>query len=165
MFPTRYKNKTRVKNCSCIGTREHTLFAVETKSNGEIVLSPKGKKDLYAEIQSHRDSVDIHILMKRFEAGDMSALNQSPGFYIDCSNMPRNLADVLKIINNARAEFDSLPLKIREEYGYDVNKFIADIGSNHWNSLFSAPTQSAIQNDEVNSKSEVKSENVEQKSV
>ena len=98
-------------------------------------LEVDGESDIYAEIQSHADSVDIYTIISRFEQGDQGVLTKRNGQYIDLTELPTTFAEMHQKIIDATNEFDALPLEIRSEYSFDVSQFISDIGSDHWFSL------------------------------
>lgn len=93
------------------------------KKNGEMCLIDNGKINLYNEIQSHADSVDIHVVLQRFANGDTSMLRQ--GVFGDFTNMPTTFAGVLQTIEDAKTTFAGLPVEIRKNFDFDFNKFIA----------------------------------------
>lgn len=103
--------------------------------DGRYELIEVGKSNLYNEIQSHKDSCDIYKILERFQAGDVSALSQVVGQYLDITDAPKNLAEAYTFIGNAEKFFSKLPLKLREEYDFDPSKFVSDLGSAHCNSL------------------------------
>ncbi len=106
--------------------------------NGRYDLVETGESNLYEQIQSHKDSVDIYKILERFQNGDVNALNKVAGNYIDITDAPATLADAYTFIGNASRFFEKLPLKIREEYDFDASKFVGDLGSSHCNELLSS---------------------------
>ena len=98
-------------------------------------LEVDGEVNLYDEIQSHADSVDIYTILSRFEQGDESVLSKRNGQYVDLTELPTTFAEMHQKIIDATNEFNALPLEIRSEYEFNVSKFIADIGSEHWFNL------------------------------
>ena len=107
-------------------------------------LEVDGEVNLYDEIQSHADSVDIYTILSRFEQGDESVLSKRNGQYVDLTQLPTTFAEMHQKIIDASNEFDALPLEIRSEYEFDVSKFIADIGSDHWFNLLSPTKQDPV---------------------
>lgn len=96
---------------------------------GCIDLVPKGKYSLYDEIQSHADSCDIHVILKRFAAGDTSVLQQRAGAFADVSNLPTNFAEILNTVCAAEDIFGSLPSEVRNNFGNSVAQFLASMDS------------------------------------
>lgn len=105
--------------------------------DGHYELVTVGQSDLYAEIQSHKDSVDINKLLERYRNGDTGALQHVVGQYMDIVDAPKTLAEAYEYIHNAKAFFYNLPLDIRKEYDHDASAFIRDLGSDHSRELFS----------------------------
>lgn len=132
-FPTKWSSRERI--FSNPGQRVIDVFSSKMLDDGSIEVTVTGKKDLYDEIQSHRLSVDMKTLLMRYESGDVTALEKMTGQYMDISEMPNNLIHVLKTVDNAKNQFEQLPIEAREAYDFDVNKFVADIGSEKWMSL------------------------------
>ena len=120
-------------------------------------LEVDGEINIYDEIQSHADSVDIYTILSRFEQGDESVLSKRNGQYVDLTELPMTFAEMHQKIIDSENEFNSLPLAIRSEYEFDVSKFIADIGSDHWFNLLSPTKEDSAKQDPA---SEVKKSEV-----
>ena len=78
--------------------------------------------------------------------------------YINNTNITRintTFAEMHQKIIDASNEFNALPLEIRSEYEFDVSKFIADIGSEHWFNLMNPVKKDTVS--ETVEKSEVTS--------
>ena len=103
--------------------------------NGSLELEVVGKSDLYEYIQSFKDSTDINVLLARYKAGDVTALDQVKGQYIDISQAPTSLAEMYSFVKNASEYFNGLPLDVRKAYDFNPASFIADIGSDEWTKL------------------------------
>ena len=99
--------------------------------------------------------MDIYTILSRFEQGDESVLSKRNGQYVDLTELPTTFAEMHQKIIDAENEFNALPLEIRSEYEFDVSKFIADIGSEHWFNLLSPNKQDPVS--ETVEKSEVTS--------
>lgn len=74
MFETWHREQQHF--CSQAGSGEKILYSPEFDRFGVMTLKESGKEDLYAFIQSHKDSVDLHKIMDRFNAGDTAALQR-----------------------------------------------------------------------------------------
>jgi hypothetical protein len=130
MFKTKYDGRDR--HYSNHGSRFAPVYSLKSKTAGNVELEVVGEKDIYAEIQSHADSVDIKTIMKRYELGDESVLYKKHGQFIDVSDMPTNFADIMKTVITAENNFNSLPLEVRKQYNFSAAEYIADIGSERW---------------------------------
>lgn len=107
-----------------VGSGERLLYTSELQDNGEITLIPSGVEDLYASIQSHKDSCDIHVLLARYQNGDVEALSQRQGVYGDFTEMPKNYMELLNTVIAGRSYFDSLPVETREKFDHSFEKFM-----------------------------------------
>ena len=99
---------------------------------GKKVLAVVGTHDLQEEIQSYADSCDINVIVKRFLAGDESALNQREGFYADMTKMPKTYAEWFEKYQAAENYFNMLPVDIRNKFNHSVTEFWSDFGTDHW---------------------------------
>lgn len=108
------------------------VYGSRIDKHGNIIVEPKEKENLYEYIQSFAESTDINLLVKKFEAGDITALNKREGQFLDLTQMPTNYFEMVNKINDSKYEFDRLPIEIKEKFDNNVNKFIASIGQDDW---------------------------------
>ena len=90
-----------------------------------------GEKDIYAEIQAEREDSKIENLINRVIAGDVSALRPD-GQYIDCTKMPKTMAEAQSMIQEMNNVWWSLPIEIRAKYNHSVEEFVAASGGKEW---------------------------------
>lgn len=109
------------------GTPYEVNYSVKLEKDGTINLTEDGKIDLYAQIQSHKDSCSIELALKRFALGDESALQRTQGAFGDFTVFPNTFAEVLQVMIDSRAYFDSLPVEARRNFDFDFNKFISSL--------------------------------------
>lgn len=130
-FKTQYdKYESRVAvPVSNPGDRIHTLYGPKFDSAGHMYLVETGEEDLYDYIQSHAESVDIHVILKRFAQGDVSVLSRVQGTYGDFTQMPKTFAEALNTLVAAEAYFNSLPVDVRARFDHNFNQFIASMDS------------------------------------
>lgn len=107
-----------------VGSGERVLYTSELASDGEIVLTPTGKEDLYASIQSHKDSCDIYVLLSRYQNGDAEALSRVQGHYGDFTDVPKTYAELLNSVIAGKAYFESLPVETRANFDHSFEKFM-----------------------------------------
>lgn len=98
-------------------------------------LKVVGKHNLYQEIQSHKDSVDIHVIIERYKNGDIAALDRMHGQFIDVTDFPSNYAEMLQSIIDARSFFDSLDYEKKSKFG-SFDDFLSNFGSDDWFNVF-----------------------------
>lgn len=103
-----------------------TLYGPIFDEHGVMDLTVTGKANLYDEIQSHADSVDIHVLLKRYaESGDPALFSRVQGAYGDFTQMPTTFAGALNTLIAAEQYFNGLPVEVRANFGHSFQQFIA----------------------------------------
>lgn len=152
MFENKYERQGK-RYSSALGDRFAPVYTLSASEKGVIELDITSEKDLYAEIQSHADSVDIKSILLRYEKGETDVLDRKKGSYIDITEMPTNFAGLISFIQTAKNNFLELPLEVRREYNHSAEEYIADIGSQKWLSLMANKSEPNLE-----SKSEPKSE-------
>lgn len=126
-FRTRYESHDRVYQPA--GSQIHILYSPIFDKNGVWHLEETGKENLYDYIQSHADSVDIHVILKQFAAGDVSVLSRVQGAYGDFTQMPKTFAEALNTMVAAEQYFMSLDPDVRAQFHHNFNEFIAAMDS------------------------------------
>lgn len=87
-FKTQYDARDRI--FSDPGSPEHITYAGHYDDKGRVVLEESGRENIYDFIQSHAESCDIHVLMKRYQNGDFDALSlRSRASMVTFSTSPR----------------------------------------------------------------------------
>ena len=122
-FKTQFDARDRI--FSDPGSPEHITYAGHYDDKGRVVLEESGRENIYDFIQSHAESCDIHVLMKRYQNGDVEALSQKQGFYGDFLDFPKTYAEALNQINEMERQFMSLPVETREKFGNSFTEFLA----------------------------------------
>lgn len=121
------------------------LYRADYTKEGVLELKEDGEHDLYADIQSHVASTDIHMILDRYFAGDPEALNRVQGSYIDASEVPDNYHEAMSLLYNARKDFLTLPPEIKEKFNNDPDQWIAALGTADWFDKMQMPGVSAEQ--------------------
>ncbi|UPW41778.1 internal scaffolding protein [Peromfec virus RodF7_12] len=114
------------------GTPIKTLYGPKYDENGVLHLIETGKANLYQEIQSHADSVDIHVLLQRYQQGDVGVLARVQGAYGDFTQMPHTFAEALNTMIAAETYFMGLPKDTRAKFNNSFQQFIAQMDSPTW---------------------------------
>ena len=122
-FKTQYDARDRI--FSDPGSPEHITYAGHYDEKGRVVLEESGRENIYDFIQSHAESCDIHVLMKRYQNGDVEALSQKQGFYGDFLDFPKTYAEALNHMNEMERQFMALPVETREKFGNSFTEFLA----------------------------------------
>ena len=107
-------------------------YTAEYDKTGNLQLKPTGEHNLYEEIQSHKDSTDLALILNRYFNGDPSVLSRVQGAYMDVSEMPTNMHEAMTLMHNAQRDFEKLPVNIKEKFGNDPNRFLATLGTEEW---------------------------------
>lgn len=122
-FKTQYDARDRV--FSDPGSPEHITYAGHYDDKGRVVLEESGRENIYDYIQSFADSCDIHVLMNRYQNGDVTALSQKQGFFGDVLDFPKTYAEALNHMNEMERQFMALPPDTREKFGNSFSEFLA----------------------------------------
>ena len=126
-WPTQYTPHERV-HCSA-GSREHVLYTPRFDAAGNFELVESGKEDRYAEIQSHKDSCDINLIVERYASGDQTVLARRQAMYMDVTEMPKTYSELLNLVATGEKQFNSLPLEVKEEFGNSYHRYLSAMDS------------------------------------
>lgn len=128
MFDTWYvRKKNRVT--SEPGSGMKATYKMYVDENGVRELRKSGEYNLYAEIQSHKDSCSIDYILARFAAGDSTALSRVQGIYGDFTQMPTTMQELSQRVIDAEHLFNNLPLDVREQFNFSPSEFFAQLGT------------------------------------
>lgn len=145
MFDTAF-TRIGVRELSKTGSPKKPLYRLFVDDDGKRELRQSGEYDLYAEIQSYKDSCSIDYIISRFCAGDTSALSRVQGVYGDFTEMPTTMAELQQRVIDATALFDSLPLSVREQYNFSPSEFFAQLDTEKTKNIFEQlkPVEDAV---------------------
>lgn len=133
-FRTQFDERPRYQCCT--GSRIKKLYAPRFDENGVMDLVEKGEENLYEYIQSHKDSVDINTLLRRYAQGDPDALSRVQAAYGDFTGLPSTYADLLNAVNDGKQYFESLPVDVRAQFSHSFSEFMASMdGPDFWRKL------------------------------
>lgn len=144
MFDTQFDRLGVSRETSNPGSGMKDTYKMHVDENGKRELKKSGEYNLYADIQSYKDSVSIDYILTRFANGDETALSRVQGIYGDFTQMPRTMAELQQRVIDAEHLFDSLPLDIRAQYNHSASEFFAQLDSDKTKAIF-APPDSAKQ--------------------
>uniref|UniRef100_A0AAU8AZ87 Internal scaffolding protein n=1 Tax=Dulem virus 198 TaxID=3145675 RepID=A0AAU8AZ87_9VIRU len=142
-FTTQFQRKSE-RICSVPGSGMKDTFKMHVDENGKRELRKNGEYNLYAEIQSYKDSVSIEYILTRFMNGDDSALSRAQGIYGDFSEMPTTLAELQQRVIDAEDLFNSLPIDIRAQYNHSASEFFAQLDSEKTKNIFSPKVEDGL---------------------
>lgn len=123
MFRTQYSSPTRF--VSEPGDRWHITYTAKLDDRGHIDLVESGREDIYDEIQSHRMSTDIHVILQRYTNGELDALSKAQGVYQDLTQMPKTYAELLNALIAGESYFNSLPVETRANFNHSFYEFMS----------------------------------------
>lgn len=90
---------------------------------------PSGQTNVYAEIQSHRVSVELSTLLQRYVAGDETALNKIQGVYADVTDAPSSLQELHERVRQAENYFRDLPEGLRKLFNDSPIEYVMSVGT------------------------------------
>lgn len=125
----------RKKITSVPGSRFADTYSLKVADTGEKTLEQTGKVDLYAKIQSYKESCDIHVILERFVNGDESVLSANTPSFGDFTEFPTTYAEVLQRQHEAEQIFMDLPLDVRAEFHHSASEFFTSIGTEKFNEV------------------------------
>lgn len=126
MFRTQY-DRNRV--CAVSGSPIRVLYSPEYDESGRLQLVETGSDSLYDYIQSFADSVDIHVLLKRFVNGETDVFSKVQGAYGDFTMAPKTYAEALQAVIDAEHVFGQLPVDVRGKFGHSLGEFVRTLGT------------------------------------
>ncbi len=121
------------------GSGMKDTYKMHVDDDGKRELNKSGEYNLYAEIQSYKDSVSIDYILSRFVNGDETALSRVQGIYGDFTQMPTTMAELQQRVIDAEHLFNNLPLDIREQYNFSASEFFAQLDSDKTKAIFAPP--------------------------
>ncbi len=114
----------------CCGDSDVPRKSLVIGSRGYPELKVVGTHDLYAEIQSYRDTCDLESMLKTFDLSSIGGLTfDELGDLDDFINAPQSPADLLNVINRGQVLFDELPVDVRAKFGHSLYNFVDSFGS------------------------------------
>lgn len=114
------------------GSPIHDIYGPVVGENGEVYLEKQGEENIQEFIDSFRDSTDIHVIVKRIQAGEEELLRKRPGSFGDFTQMPKTYAEALQLQIDAKNTFDGLSEDVKAKFNYDPNQFFAQAGTKDW---------------------------------
>ena len=143
-FQTQFQRKQDCRICSKPGSGMKDIYKMSVDADGKRELKKSGEYNLYAEIQSYKDSVSIDYILTRFMNGDDSALSRAQGVYGDFTEMPKTMAELQQRVIDAEALFNNLPLDIRQQYNFSASEFFAQLDSEKTKNIFDSKSDDVV---------------------
>lgn len=124
------------------GTPIKRTYMLNIDDDGCECLVCTGQTDLYAEIQSYRESCDLAMLLRNI---DPTALNNMVSSFsaddlvnsgiVDYATMPTTLGGLFNLVQKGENMFNGLPEEIRKEFNYSVKNFVSQFGTQKFNDI------------------------------
>lgn len=124
-FKTQYDERKRIH--AKPGSPIHQTYRGFYDDDGVLQLIPDQVINTYDEIQSHRDSCDLQLLLKRYIAGDTECINKVQGVYGDFAFMPKDYTSLLNRVSDGRKLFDSLTANVKAEFNNSYEQFLVSM--------------------------------------
>lgn len=116
------------------GVGEAPDYMLKIDENGREVLEQVGVINTYAQIQSYKDACDINNILARYASGDASVLSERQGMFFDATKFPDTFRGMLDAIVQGEQIFNSLPLDVKAEFGFDFGRWVAGMDNiTEWN--------------------------------
>ena len=140
-FDTQYNRLGVAGEKTKTGSGMKDTYKMHVDEDGKRELKKSGEYNLYADIQSYKDSVSIDYILARFVNGDETALSRVQGIYGDFTQMPTTMAELQQRVIDAEHLFNNLPLDIREQYNFSASEFFAQLDSDKTKAIFAPPVE------------------------
>ena len=111
------------------GNPIHEIYQLDKSLDGTEKLVKIGEENTDDLIQSHRDSCDLKTLIKRHEMlGTIDQLADHGNGYLDLSQMPNNLHDIKKTLDNAEMLYNGLKDEVKAQFP-TIESFLSNFGN------------------------------------
>lgn len=100
-----------------VGDRFQPEYSLEYSKDGVPHLIQTGTIDLYEYIQSFKDECDFNRIIRRFENGDVNALQRAQGVYADVSDAPKTPGEALSLMGRVEDYYNSLSPSVASKFG------------------------------------------------
>lgn len=129
-------DRVRVESCPGIRTKKDRKMQIN-KETGLKELVVTGEFDFQDMIQASAESCDVENIINKYRlTGDAAILNRGNAIYGDFTDLPKNLMEMYSMVDSARAEFEKLPVEIKEQFNFNAGEFFASVGTDKFNNLF-----------------------------
>lgn len=128
MYPKDYNPNNFVSKS---GDRYIPIFE-GVKGEGDLIeLVNVGIRDLKEFHNRDAESCDVNNIVQRFQNGDILALQQVQGSYVDLVGAPKDLRSMSEMIDNLRNSYEGLSSDVKMVYP-DFNSWLESAGSPDW---------------------------------
>ena len=127
MFRNQYTEHDRFLTTP--GDTVKKVYSPRWLENGTIELVETGSINIYDEIQSHKDSVDVNVLLAKYaKTGDLKILNKATTQFMDVAGVPTTIVGFYNLVEEGRRLYDGLPVDEKSKYNNSFENFIFQYG-------------------------------------
>lgn len=109
------------------GSKYRTLYELQLDPDGNGRLIESGEEDLYAVIQSHKESSIIQNVVRRYEAGDVTVLARQQCVFGDSTCYPKSMIEAYHVLERAKKAYVDMPVEARQKFG-SFETFVRSFG-------------------------------------
>lgn len=117
---------------SVSGDKLRPVFKGSYAPDGSVRLTKVDEVDIQAEIQSHLYETDMQYIINRLVNGDTSVLNNQSPMFGDFTTFPKSYSECIQKVIDAENMFATLPQDVRDQFGNDWAKWLAQTGTDKW---------------------------------
>lgn len=124
----------QVRHTSLTGNGREPEYQYKVTETGRELMKT-GETDVYALIQSRLDETKIENIIKRAtydptELGDQQWQNSAQ--IVDITDVPTDYHTWYNRIEDAKRQFEALPIEVKNKWDNDVEKYIMAYGTEEW---------------------------------
>lgn len=116
------------RRCAPVGSRIKVTYQAEIDPDGRKILVETGVTDIYEKIQAYKDDCLVENIVRRYLAGDVTALSKSQGVYCDTTLIPKDLISAHEAVKQAESIYKRLPADVRGQYS-SFKEFVNNFGT------------------------------------
>lgn len=124
----------QVRHTSLTGNGREPEYQYKVTETGRELMKT-GETDVYALIQSRLDETKIENIIKR-ATYDPTALGdqqwQNSAQIVDITDVPTDYHTWYNRIEEAKKQFEALPIEIKNKWDNDVEKYVMAYGTEEW---------------------------------
>lgn len=124
-------NKPRIKAPVYSPEIDSTSLVID---NGVKRVKVFGKTNFQDKIECSCSYHTVKQLVKRFQQGDISALNSKTGFYADITGMPTNILEAHKLAKKTLGYYNGLDKGLQKAFG-SYDDFVKSVNDNSFSKI------------------------------
>ena len=101
----------------------------EVFENGYSKLVVVRRDNLFDFVQASKADTLVYNIISRYQRGDLNALNQRFGQFMDVVGMPTNLAEAYATMIDVQRKFDMLDSDLKAKFDNNVNVFVSKVST------------------------------------